>query len=63
MTSEAKHSVRNSLRDKETVFRLTEEAAAWDNGSQKDDVPYQNIEQINLITYGADIADPEDIHG
>ena len=63
MDSNPAHSVRNSLRDKETAFRLGDNALNWDNGRDQGSIPYQDIEHLNLITYGADAADPDAIHG
>ncbi len=63
MDSNPAHSVRNSLRDRETAFRLGDDALTWDNGGEQGSIPYQDIEHLNLITYGADAADPAAIHG
>ncbi len=63
MDSNLAHSVRNSLRDKETAFTLGDDALDWDTGSEQGSISYREIDQLNLITYGTDAADPEVVHG
>lgn len=57
------HRVRSSLRDKETTFRLSDDALVLDDGEEQRSIPYGDIRQLNLVAYTADIADPDDIHG
>lgn len=61
--SPVEHSVRNSLRDKETAYRLTDDALVLDDGGEERSIPYGDIERLNLIAYSADIANPENVHG
>lgn len=63
MDSNLAHSVRNSHRDTETAFTLGEDMLDWDNGGEQGSVPYREIKELNLITYAADAADPDAIHG
>lgn len=63
MGSDCTHTVRNSVRDDETAFHLSEEALILSGGPKQQELAYRNIAELNLITYQADIADAVHAHG
>ena len=57
------HRVRNSLRDSETEYRLSDDGLETLDADQTQTIPYEVIAEVHLKTYMIDVADPSEVHG
>jgi hypothetical protein len=51
--TETTHSVRNSLIDRERLFRLGSDALLWSGAGGEGSLPYASVRDVRLIAYGS----------